>query len=813
MGLNRILLHNLKKNLAKHFIILTISVITLVTAIAAISFERITLGIRTEQLAEMTLNEEIIITPENESDSERIMSLIENADNVERLVPKTVTDVYTDISDSRFTLYGVDYAVQNELSAIPILEGEISSSENNCIMISSQLAREHSLSVGDEVTLFIADKKERLSISAVCDENCALFDNYSTCLLADPLLAGKISGIGVNRIDVSIEKPELIDDTVTEISALLNGIDAEIAQKYDSSFYDSFVFTVVLALRIFVVFAVIMAVYLIYSLYRTLILEQSSEMAVLRTLGMTMKGYISFVLKQTLATYAIASVSAFFLSKLLIRIMLGTFIDYSGNADISFSPIMLAAVYSSFLIICIFSAAAGIYKQASIPVIEVLRAVTVPDRSRGLYMKVIGAVSLAVSILLYFAVGDSVTVLSISLVLALAAMIMLSGTAVDIIAAIVRRIPVSRYNVGLKQLGSLRSSYTLIFDLASFVIILFVISNSVSSDLTNSISKIYGDESIYTEVYSEISDDELESIAESIEADDVLILRKASADINGETFTIEAVPIESYCDREYESAVKEKVSHRALFERLYDDGAVIISSTAAKQLGVKKGDTVICGGAELYVKGIAATYENMGRMIYASYDTLGSIEYENSFDVILYRCDEPEKAIETVGERYAELSAGYSVQTVDDLFKANNERNQTVIRIVNMLSVFIGLAALVCLYSTVKICLQKKIGNYVIFRTVGADRAALTMGEIIESAVDSLANMIYALPFAFFTDMIVRSIISFYYGEGSSGMCSIICLLGITLAIEAAYIICKLILLKKELFKVNIVESIKQKAV
>ena len=136
MGENRILLHNLKKNLVKHIIILVISVITLVTAIVSLSFEEITRDIRIKQLADMTMNEEIIISLGEGEDPEKIASLIESADNVSLTVPKTVTQVFSDISSDAFTLYGVDYGVQNSLSEIPVVSGEIGTEENSGLMIS-----------------------------------------------------------------------------------------------------------------------------------------------------------------------------------------------------------------------------------------------------------------------------------------------------------------------------------------------------------------------------------------------------------------------------------------------------------------------------------------------------------------------------------------------------------------------------------------------------------------------------------------------------------------------------------------------------
>ena len=289
MGENRILLHNLKKNLVKHIIILVISVITLVTAIVSLSFEEITRDIRIKQLADMTMNEEIIISVGEGEDPEKIASLIESADNVSLTVPKTVTQVFSDISSDAFTLYGVDYGVQNSLSEIPVVSGEIGTEENSGLMISRELAEKYGLSVGDQVMITTGESQVTLEISAICDEKCSLFDNFSTCLLTDRMVAEKIIGSGADRIDVSLEDPELIDDTVSALNKVLDGHDVEISQKYDSSFFDSFVFTIVLALRIFVVFAIIMAVYLIFSLYRTLIYEQSSEMAVLRSIGMSMK--------------------------------------------------------------------------------------------------------------------------------------------------------------------------------------------------------------------------------------------------------------------------------------------------------------------------------------------------------------------------------------------------------------------------------------------------------------------------------------------------------------------------------------------
>ena len=135
-----------------------------------------------------------------------------------------------------------------------------------------------------------------------------------------------------------------------------------------------------------------------------------------------------------------------------------------------------------------------------------------------------------------------------------------------------------------------------------------------------------------------------------------------------------------------------------------------------------------------------------------------------------------------------------------------------MIRIIVALSCFMGLVALICLYNTVKLCLQRRMGNYVILRTVGADKALLTATELIGSAVNAAVNMLYALPFAYFLNRIVRGIVSFYYGEGSTRFCSPMYILAIAAVISAAYVVCKLVLLKRELFRADIVENIKKRA-
>ena len=811
MGENRILLHNLKKNLVKHIIILVISVITLVTAIVSLSFEEITRDIRIKQLADMTMNEEIIISVGEGEDPEKIASLIESADNVSLTVPKTVTQVFSDISSDAFTLYGVDYGVQNSLSEIPVVSGEIGTEENSGLMISRELAETYELSVGDQVMITAGESQETLEISAVCDEKCSLFDNFSTCLLTDRMVAEKLSGSGADRIDVSLEDPELIDDTVSALNEVLDGHDVEISQKYDSSFFDSFVFTIVLALRIFVVFAIIMAVYLIFSLYRTLIYEQSSEMAVLRSIGMSMKGYIAFVLKQTLITYLTACIFSYFLSRMLIKAMLGIFVGYSGDSTLSLSPVLLLIIYGGALIVCILSVIAGIYRQASMSVISILRSGVCEEKKKR-YKGPAGALCLAAAVILYFTSSGVLVGLLTALVLTLISMILLSEIAVGILTALTEHLGLSRYTIGLKQLSSSRSSYTLIFDLAAFVIVLLIVARSVSSDLDSSISKIYGDQSIYTEVYSELTDDDLESIAEDISAEDHLRLRKASAELSGQTYTIEAVPVEDYSKRDYEYVYGEKVSHQELFERLLEKNSVIISSTAAKNLDLEKGDRFMCCGTELTVEGIAATYDNMGRVIYTSYETLEGMDYGQSFDVVLFRCASPSSCVEKIRERADELSVDIFVETTEELFQNNNERNQMMIRIIVALSCFMGLVALICLYNTVKLCLQRRMGNYVILRTVGADKALLTATELIGSAVNAAVNMLYALPFAFFLNRIVRGIVSFYYGEGSTRFCSPMYILAIAAVITAAYVVCKLVLLKRELFRADIVENIKKRA-
>jgi len=810
MGVNRILLHNLKKNLVKHIIILVISIITLVTAIVSISFEKITLGIRTKQLSEITMNEEIIVSL-GEEDPETIASLIETVDNIVLTVPKTISSVFTDICEEQFTLYGVDYGVQNNLSRIPVIEGDISTAENRGIMISRELSEKYSLSVGDEVDILVGESQETLIVSAICDEQCSLFENYSTCLLADRVLVEEISGTGVNRIDISLENPELIDKTVNAVGDVLADHDVEISQKYDSSFYNSFVSTIVFALRIFVVFAVIMAIYLIYSLYRTLILEQSAEMAVLRTVGMSLRGYVLFVLKQTLVTFAIASLASFFISKLFIMLMISIFVGYNGEYHVNFNPVLLISVYGSFLVICTLSVIAGIKKQVSMPLVGILKSGVCQD-VRKRYKCLFGYVFLASAVILYHLSVKNSFGLIMSLVFTLIAMILLSETAVGCIVFVTDRLRMSRYTIGLKQLSSSKSNYTLIFDLAAFVIVLMIVANSVSSDLSGSISRIYGDQSVYTEVYSELSDEELKSIATDISADDTLRLRKAMVEIGDSSYSIEAVPVEDYSRRDYEYVKGEKVSHKEMFERLFEKNSVIISSTVAKNLDLEKGDSFVCGGIELEVKGIAATYDNMGSMIYTSYETLGELQYDQSFDVILFRCGSPNTAVEKITERADELSVQIFVQTISELFKTNNERNQLMIRIIQVLSGFMGIVALICLYNTVKICLRQRIGNYVILRTVGADRGMLTLTEIIESIVDSGVNMLYALPFSFFINKIVRDIVSFYFGEGGRGHFDIRYIMIIALVIVSAYVICKLILLKSSLFRVNIVESIKKQA-
>lgn len=813
MGEKKILFHNFKKNIGKHIVILVISVITLVAAIISISFENITLDIRSKQLAEMSLNAEILVTPLDTNDVEAEISILEKIRNVIKVVPKTIIDVESNIGKEVYTLYGVDYFVQNELSEIPIIEGEISSTENLGIMISSALAEERSLSIGDKVVLCVEQSNlVDMEIIAICDEKCGLFDNYSTCLLANRALVERMTGIGINRLDISIENLEEIDETVNAISDALEDYDVEISQKYDSSFYDSFIFTVVLALRIFVIFSLIIAIYLIFSLYRTLIVEQSSEMSIMRTLGLTIKGYIIFVIKQVLTTNVIASILSYFLSKVIIQIMLKIFVGYSGEVNIFFNPVLLLMIYISFFAISIGSVVSAVYKQVSIPIIQIIRY-GVSLEEKKCYKTVVGIILFIFSFLLYFVFDSTLSILICSLVLAIAAMVLLSDIAVSSIVFVSNYIRIGKLTAGLKQIRTFKKNYTLVFNLASFVIVLLVTGISISTDLTSSISKIYADETIYTEVYSVITDEQIKKVSDSVSANDILRIKRAFINIDDDRYMIEAVPIDDYKNRQYETVYREKVSHERLFERLNDKNTIIVSSTIAKNFGFDKGDIIKNGNQDLIIDGIVATYENMGKMIYTSYETFENLEKKSDFDVILFQCEDSEESICAIKESFNEFSIPYSIQSIKEMLRSNNERNQMVIKIITMLSEFIGIVAVICLYNTINVCLYNKIGNYIIFRAIGVDKSMLILTEVIESAVISIVNLIYGLIFGYYINLIVGNIVSLYYGEGCAGLCDFKYIALIAFVIEAAYIGCKIILMKKRLFKVDIVQGIKERAV
>lgn len=812
MNTEKILLHDLKKSIGKHIIIFIISLITLVVAIVAVSFEKITTDIRVSQLKESTLSEEILIEPADYNNTDKIAAVIEDVPNIDKVVYKAIVNVKTDINDDDYRLYGVDYDIQNELSAIPLLRGNNYYSTDNGVMISSELADRESLDTGDIIKVTYDGKESSLTITGICDKECALFDNFDICLLVDRKTVEEICGFNANRLDLSLNDLVAIDETVEALSEKIAEDEAEIYQKYDSSYYNSFVSTIALSLKIFVIFSAVMSVYLMYSLYRSLIIGQTHEMAVLRTVGMTINGYICFILKQTVTIFLFSAAASYFLSRIMIKLLLHIFAGVEGEVNIDLEPVKLIVVYSVFFIISVFSVIAAVRKQASLKITELIKTRRVVEKRRIIKI-IIGIILLPVSAVLNHYYDEYSACLIISLVLALVAMISLSDIIINAVIALFERFRINKMTLGVKQLKPSKSNYSLVFNLSSFVIVLFIIAVSVSGSLSSSIGKIYGDADIYSEVYT----DDIDAVYEGIKKDDLITdkicLIRGYTELDDASYMIEAVPVDIYKNKDYENVYREKASHAELFDRLNEKGTVIISSTIAKKQHLKRNEEIELSGKKVRIAGIAATYENMGKMIFTSKETFDDLAVEQNSSLILMNCSDKDKAVEKIESYYDSTNVSGYAMTLDDLFRSNNERNQLIINIIKILSCFIGAVAVICLYNTIVICMKGKLGDYVILRTVGGDKRSILMTELMESAVNSACNFIFALIFGYYINIIVQKTVSFYFGEGERLFCDIKNIILIALIVLASYLICKIVVLKTKLFRTEIVESIKESAV
>ena len=776
MGLFKIMIKEIIIHKFKFLLVYLSILLTIILLLGYNSFEKSIIATRMNQLRDETLNSQILIESDSNDmalfNAQNIIQKIKKTDNVQNVISRCSCTVNVNLNTDELYLYGVDIEAQNKIYPFSLLHGTINFKEKNGIIISDEFANKNNLKINDRIEISIDEKATVLLVKAIVEDNA--FFNYDDKTVVCKLeKVQQIMGTTnlVNRLDITISDLSKIEKTTENLNIILKDYHLVANSKYQTSFYDSYVKTIELALKLFLIFIIIISIYISYSIFNQYVYENASQMAIFRSIGFSINDYKKIVLGEMSILVVLGIVSGWILSYPCLKALMDKFIQ--SNSVISYD--FIKSIFLCIIVYCVslISVLIAIHRVINIPITVLLRKKGLWGRDKSHMRKYISAIVLII-LGLYFYFNNFVGVLSyyLSIILMILGFILIYEKIAVCYAWFVHKIFllfVKRIGIIAKQIEIKIESYFQIMIIISMVLTIFTLTISISYAVKDTLSSVYNG----ADIMISGEDKDLKKVKNFLNKESriktytVQLLKSVviSKGTNSELdIQISGIEVDSYALEDYEKVIgKDRLE---VFGKLNEDNTIIVTTTVLKNQNKKVGDTLLIENNKFKIVGAVRSFENMGMKAYISKKNFDSIynSYDSFLTLISVNKDDIVQIYEKLSERLSE-DTNCSVNEIENIFRESWKQNQMIIYVIYILCILSFFISLIGLANTLTIIMMLDMPTFIIYRTIGFNRKDIYIMKIVESMLMATFSGVIGVIMGIFLVPEISQILSYYVGD------------------------------------------------
>lgn len=769
----KLVLTEMKRNVFSYMLVFLSVFFTVIILITNFSFSSSVINTRVEQLRESTMNTQLLISPSDESgdsvfETKYIEAKLNDDDYIYAYIKRYSFYAETNRDTDMVYFYSMDLEKLKNIYDLDVEEGSIEFEEKNGIVISRKFAADNNLGLNSVFEVACREKQEKVIVKAIVADK-GFFADAEYIILSKLEWADEIFNLDgkVNRIDITINNIAEIDQALTHLQGNLELDGLILEAKYQSSFYDSYISSIQLALSLFVGFLFFVSVYIIFSVFKACIYKNMREMFVLRSIGFTIGNYKKLILIQMLLINIFASLLGTLLSKPFIKLLMVVLLDQKGTATIEFIPTLISIIVVNTASLC--SVYITINKVVKMNIIAILKNGCNQLVKKGHKELFWGLLMFLCAIFSYFILPDRSYMGSYlaTIVFMILGIIVMQRYVIEVYSRFIKKImgKVSGcIELFAKQIPFHCRSYVQSTTLITLVIMITTITMSISMIIQNSMSSVYKGSDIYIECYDEKSE-AIETIISDM--DDVIIdsqQERKNVSIGDVETIIASVDEQTYCFMDYERPVKEM--REKIFHKLGSEDTIVISSTLLKHIKKSTDDFISINGIKLKIVGEVSTFENMGSICWCSQDTFNKLFDSPEYRLYLLSVNGSiENALSTLKNEFDNYQLSFSIQSVEEMCRENNANNQLIVNMIYCLCVVSLLISAISMTGTLIINLQSRKKDFLVYTTVGISRRKIYYTEILEAVSIGIYSGIMGILSAFLILPPVLKMLSFYVGN------------------------------------------------
>jgi len=771
----KIILKSYRSQKMKFFLIFLITFVTLLIFNVSSSIKESVVETRLKQLRDNTENSQIVISAKEGSyepfDEEILNEKFskETKDSIETQIVRDYLIIQDENTNEDLFLYGTDVDQQRKIFDFSLESGDIENWTDSDIMISTEYARKHSLKVGDKIDLCLGEKKESMQIKAI-SQNKGMFLNAYDFAITSLGFIDKIceqEGL-INRVDITLIDLKNMDQITERMNEELKGTGLAAVAKYNMSYYNGYVTTVVLALNIFSIFLLLLMVYMMFSLFQSYVYENVGQMATLRSLGFSIGEYRQILCMQVAFLVLVTFLLSFICTPVTIKLMGGMLFQQNTNVKMNISLVLLKGL--AVLVIAIISIYTASYKVSKAPVISLIQNnVSYINNSFHKKRFALGILSLGALLgcIIYNKQQYSLIIYYVQMILLLVTLILFQDLFIRVYGLLIEKIFHKRRGfLGLfgKQVKSSLTSYLPAITTLVFVLAIAMSVLAMSQMLDKAMGKMYSGADLHITVKSNELDSFKKVLDDNKEVSLYATELRKNLTIKNSKIMIAGVG-ENLSDESYQMITDS--GEYETFRKLSKEPNIILSDTLAKRWKMKKGDSLTIESKSFKILGIIKTFENMGEVIYLSEASFYDICDTYNTCVIFVQSKEKDSIQENRDnlQEKMDLIGDSTIITLKDMNQRNMQANQAILNALFIFAVIIILLSGIGLCSVVMINILLRQKEFVIYQTVGITKAnilKISFCEAISMFVYGVLNAFLILPFLL---RVMTEVLSFYVGN------------------------------------------------
>lgn len=771
----KLILNSYRSQKMKFFLIFLITFVTLLIFNISSSLKESVVDTRLKQLRDNTENSQIVISAEDGSykpfDEKAITDLF--SDKTRQCIEAQITRDYLIIEDTNTNenlfLYGTDVDHQREIYDFSLESGDLDNWTDSDIMISTEYAKAHSLKVGDKLELSLNGKKATMQIKAI-SQNKGMFTNaYDFGITSFGFVDNITEQEGlVNRIDITLTDLKQMDQITEKMNQELEGTGIAAVAKYNLSYYNGYVTTVVLALNIFSIFLLLLMVYMMFSLFQSYVYENVGQMATLRSIGFSIGDYRQILCLQIVFVVVFSFVVSLICTPLTIKVMGGMMFQQNTDVSMNMGLVMLKGL--AVLVVAIISIYFASYQVSKAPLISLIQNnISYVGNSFHKKRFVLGVLALGITIacVLGNREQNSLALFYVGLVLILITVILFQEILIRTYGTVIEKVFRNRRGfLGLfgKQVKNTLTSYLPAVTTFVFVLAIAMSVLAMSEMLDKAMSKMYSGSDLHITVKSK----ELEPFTKVLDDNKNVTLyttelRKNVTIKNSKTMI--AGIKNNLSDESYEM-ITDSEDFETL-KKLSKQHDIILSDTLAKRWKKEKGDSLVIENQSFKILDVFKTFENMGEVIYLSEDSFYDITEKYDSCIIFVKALDKENTKQLMEQIQADMDqvGEANVTTLKEMNQRNMQANQVIINAIFVFAIIIILLSGIGLCSVVMINILLRQKEFVIYQTLGITKVNIlwiSFCEAISICIYGILNAFIIVPFLLH---IMTQVLSFYVGN------------------------------------------------